>query len=152
MDTQQVELMGRNLLISYFIADGVEVSLPIRDRGIDLIAFDDMSSDGEFRAVPVQLKASSKRSFSVHKKYDKFPNLIMAYVWNAADPANAELFVMSYREACGVAEELGWTKTDSWVLGTGYSSQSPGKRVLAELEKFRYEPGRLADLVSRTLD
>lgn len=149
LDTQQVELMGRNLLVSYFIADGVEVALPLRDRGVDLIAFDDLGVDGNFRAIPVQLKASSKKSFSVHKKYDKFPELLMAYIWNAADPLDAALYVMTYKEACDIADGLGWTTTESWILGTGYSTQSPSKKVLQALEKYKYRPGYLAKVVQK---
>lgn len=147
IDTQQVEIIGRNLLVSCCIADGVEVSLPMRDRGIDVIVFDDMCENGRFKALPVQLKSSSDRSFSVHKKYDKFPNLLMAYVWLAADPTDATLFIMTYLEAREIADKLGWTNTDSWITGGGYSTQSPSKRVMDELERYRYRPGLISDMI-----
>lgn len=39
LDTQQLELIGRSLLVGELLRDGLEVALPERDRGIDLIAY-----------------------------------------------------------------------------------------------------------------
>ena len=39
MDTQMIEIMGRNRLIDELLRAGLEVALPLRDRGIDLIAY-----------------------------------------------------------------------------------------------------------------
>lgn len=143
MDTQQVEIIGRNLLISACIADGLEVSQPLRDRGIDLIIFDDHARQGQFSALPVQLKASSSRSFSVHAKYEKFQNLIMAYTWYSDNPVNAELYIMTYQDAIKIAEQMGWLATSSWIEGGGYSTQSPSKKLIKLLEEFKYKNGRI---------
>jgi hypothetical protein len=40
LDTQQIELLGRNRL-EWIIRADLEVPIPIRDRGIDLIAYAD---------------------------------------------------------------------------------------------------------------
>ncbi|MGA3024700.1 MAG: hypothetical protein ABSF98_08030 [Bryobacteraceae bacterium] len=40
-DSQVVKVLGRNLLIAELLGAGLEVALPIRDRGIDLIAYAD---------------------------------------------------------------------------------------------------------------
>ncbi len=42
IDPQVVELLGRNKLISDLLRAGLEVALPMRDRGIDLIAYVDL--------------------------------------------------------------------------------------------------------------
>jgi len=82
MDSQTIELVGRSQLTSELLRAGLEVALPLRDRGIDLVAYAD-TGDGvtAFTAVPIQMKAASERSFSIDRKYDKFPNLLHAYVW-----------------------------------------------------------------------
>jgi hypothetical protein len=43
-DTQVIELIGRNRLGSEILRDGLEVAVPARDRGIDLIAYSDLLS------------------------------------------------------------------------------------------------------------
>ena len=37
MDSQQVELIGRNWLISELVRVGLEVATPVRDNGVDLL-------------------------------------------------------------------------------------------------------------------
>lgn len=81
MDSQVLEILGRNQLIGELLRAGLEVSLPIRDRGIDLIAYADLNSDVQkFPARPIQMKAASNRSFGLDQKYAKFPDLLIAYV------------------------------------------------------------------------
>jgi hypothetical protein len=82
MDSQQVEILGRNRLIGELVAADIEVALPLRDRGVDLVAYMDLGSQtAVFAGCPIQMKAASTRSFSVHRKYVKFANIILAYVW-----------------------------------------------------------------------
>jgi len=38
MDTQTIEILGRNRLVTELISAGIEVALPLRDHGVDLIA------------------------------------------------------------------------------------------------------------------
>jgi hypothetical protein len=52
----------------------------------------------------------------------------MAYVWRALEP-DAEVPVMTYAEALSVAEEMGFTKSESWK--TGARSGKPGYVVTA---------------------
>ncbi|RYX78881.1 hypothetical protein EON76_04175 [bacterium] len=147
LDTQQVEIIGRNLLLSCCIADGVEVAQPMRDRGIDIIIFNDITEREFFLSLPVQLKASSSRSFSINSKYARIPNLLMAYVWFSNDPVNAELYIMRYSDALSIGERLGWLNTRSWVEGGAYSTQSPSKQVTKELEPFAYSIGKINNLL-----
>ena len=86
LDSQQVELIGRNLLVAQLLADGLEVALPERDRRVDLIVSTDQSEHGRFVARPVQLKAATSKAFVVDQKYEKFPDLLLAYVWNVGEP------------------------------------------------------------------
>lgn len=73
LDTQQVELIGRNLLVSALLRDGLEVARPERDRGVDVIAYIDVPESGKgFTACPIQMKAYSGAGFSVEAKYQRF--------------------------------------------------------------------------------
>jgi hypothetical protein len=82
--------MGRNLLVIELIRNGLEITQPERDRGIDLIVYSDRGpvdhSGGPFRAVPIQMKAFSKSGFGIHRKYMVVPGLLLAYLWNVTDP------------------------------------------------------------------
>ena len=119
MDTQVVELLGRNHLTGEIFRAGLEVARPVRDRGIDLIAYADLESKVEtFVARPIQMKAASRRSFSLNRKYAKVRNLLIAYVWHLADPEDMVTFALSYAEARAVADKMGWTKTESWRKGS----------------------------------
>jgi hypothetical protein len=76
MDSQQIEIVGRNFLVNELLRGGVEVARPERDRGVDLIAY----LDSPFCAVPIQMKAATGEVLSVHAKYEKLPDLLLAYV------------------------------------------------------------------------
>lgn len=78
-DTQVKGLIGRSRLIEDLLRAGLEIAVPLRDRGIDLIAYKDFES---FIARPIQVKAASARNFSIDQKYEKIDNLIIAFVWN----------------------------------------------------------------------
>jgi len=140
MDTQVVELLGRNRLIDELLRAGLEVAIPERDRGIDLIAYADVISRVKtFIARPIQMKAASAKVFSLHTKYAKFPNLIMAYVWDLEDKKNTCVYALTYQEAFAVCNEMGWTKTASWKKG-GYSSNRPSKRLKELLKPYKMTP------------
>jgi len=137
LDAQTVEIVGRNLLVSLLARDGLEVARPERDRGVDLITYLDLDEEfGRFSACPIQMKAATSHSFSLMKKYEKFPQLLLVYVWHVTDPAKSVSYAMSYPEALEVARQMGWTETASWSKGS-YSTTKPSKRLSALLEPHR---------------
>ncbi|MGI9030434.1 MAG: hypothetical protein ACR2HP_10690 [Ilumatobacteraceae bacterium] len=140
LDSQQIELIGRNLLVAQLLADDLEVALPERDRGIDLIVYADVTEQGRFVARPIQLKAASRRAFLVDQKYGKFPDLLLAYVWNVAEPLNAQTFCLTQLDAVGVAHAMGWIATASWERGA-YSTSRPSSRLVNLLAPFEMSPG-----------
>ena len=137
-DSQKVEILGRNRLIDELLRDNLEVAVPVRDHGIDLIAYADKAATCVAR--PIQMKAAWKQAFGIDQKYEKFPNLIIAYVWNLGDPLQAVTYAMSYAEAFEVADAMGWTKTASWKRG-GYVNNQPSQKLRALLEPFRMDAG-----------
>jgi hypothetical protein len=140
MDSQTVEIIGRNYLVSALVNDGLEVARPERDRGVDLIAYLDLDEARRFVACPIQMKAATAESFSLFSKYERIAQLLLVHVWHVHDPDQACAYALRYSEAKGVAEQMGWTETESWLCG-GYSTTRPSKRVLALLEPYRMKPG-----------
>ena len=135
MDSQTVEIIGRNCLVSMLVSDGLEVAPPERDRGVDLIAYLDLDEAGRFVACPIQMKAATTASFSLHRKYERIAQLLLAYVWYADYPDQSCAYALRYSEAKTVADQMGWTDTDSWRRG-GYSTTSPSRRLQALLEPY----------------
>src|SRR5438132_14363692 len=98
-DGKLVELRGRNWLTSQLLQAGLEVARPERDRGIDLVAYRDIDQKHQFLAYPIQMKAATREVFSIDSKYEKFPKLILAYVWNLGDSTQTKCFALTYGEA-----------------------------------------------------
>lgn len=143
-----MELIGRNALVSALMRDGLEVARPERDRGVDVIAYIDLpESGGRFVACPIQMKAYSGAGFSVEAKYQRFPGLLLAHLWNVGDPTDLTSYCLTYGESVEVADQMNWTATASWKNSRAYSTTSPSRRLRGFLEKHKMEPGRWADKV-----
>jgi hypothetical protein len=68
LDTQMTEILGRQAVVEQLIRAGLEVAVPHRDRGIDLIVYADLMTEvNEFAALPIQMKAASNRAFSIER-------------------------------------------------------------------------------------
>jgi hypothetical protein len=142
MDAQIVEIMGRNRLVNELLSAGLEVALPLRDRGIDLIAYADLGPQVDaFFACPIQMKASSSRSFSINRKYEKFPCLLQVYVWGLQSPELAETYALTHAEALSIGEKMGFTSTPSWKQGT-YATQKPSRRLMELIQPYLMSPER----------
>jgi hypothetical protein len=138
MDTQVVEIIGRNRLVNELLRAGLEVALPARDRGVDLIVYADLAeSVTAFVSRPIQMKAASATGFSIHRKYARLRDLILAFVWNLEAPDSAVTFALSYPDAIAIGDALGWTQTASWLEGGVYSTSQPSKRLVELLEPHR---------------
>ena len=95
-DSQLTELSGRHFLIAQLVVGGLEVAVPVRDRGIDLIAYLDLSAETQqFVACPIQMKASQEARFGLERKYEKIANLLLALVWHVQDPAKACIYALT---------------------------------------------------------
>src|SRR5207248_1606378 len=135
-------------LIAQLVAGGLEVAIPVRDRGIDLIAYLDLSAETpQFVSCPIQMKASQEARFSLDKKYDKIANLLISYVWYVEDPAKACVYALSYDEAFALLKKRDHTETDSWRLKNSYSVPKPGPDWLQDLEHYRMTPDRWCDRI-----
>lgn len=155
-DTQQVEILGRHRLIDELIRAGVEVAMPIRDRGVDLLAYVDVDEQARktgpaprFSAVPIQMKAASSAAFALSAKYERIANLLLVYVWGVGSSQRSDFFALTYPQALAVANESGWTKTPSWKKGA-YSTTSVSQAIRARLEPFRMTTERWKPVIRQT--
>jgi len=136
MEPQIVEVLGRNHLITELTRAGIEVAIPERDRGIDLIAYLDLPEKyNKFISVPIQMKAASKEVFSYNDKYEKFPNMLVVFVWNLNREDKTISYALTHREILKVAKEMDWDKTASWKAGN-YTTTKPSKKLLKLLSKY----------------
>lgn len=149
MDSQIVEILGRNQLVGELLRAGLEVSVPVRDRGIDVIAYADLfTTVPAFVARPIQMKASSNRSFGLDRKYARFPNLLIAYVWHLDRSEDVVTFALTYDEACRVLQEMGYANTTSWERGN-YVNNEPGVELRRLLEPYRMTPGKWRERITQ---
>lgn len=151
LDSQQVELVGRAWLATQLLRDGVEVAIPERDIGIDLIAYLHGRSGEEFLARPVQLKASRRFSFAFDRKYERFHDLLFAFVWYLDSPSGTHAAFLTKAEVIEVCTAMRWTDTASWRGDTrtargkgtgGYRAGSQSAQLAALLEPHLMGPGK----------
>lgn len=135
-ESQLVEILGRNKLVSDLLRAGIEVAIPQRDNGIDLIAFVVNKEDGLFKSKPIQMKAATKQSFLINKKYEKLPDLIMVYVWNVQTYEKSTTYAMTYKNCLKIAIQMGWTQTQSWSKDHKYFIKTPPKRLIDLLSPY----------------
>jgi hypothetical protein len=138
LDSQQVEMLGRNRIKAALIEAGLEVATPERDNGIDLIAYR-WNLDGEFVARPIQIKAATVFSFGIDRKYERIPGLIMAFIMGARHEEYV-VYALTYGEVLAMADTLGWTSTPSWLEAGGYSTRHPAKRLMNQLSEYKATP------------
>ena len=133
--------------MSDLLRAGLEVALPVRDRGVDLIAYADLSRNvRRFIARPIQMKAAVGRSFSIDRKYARIRDLVYAFVWNLGTSERSEIYALTYAQAVQVAQRMGYTKTVSWKKGS-YVATRPGRRLHLLLEQYRMTPKKWWGLV-----
>jgi hypothetical protein len=137
MDTQQIEIIGKHILIANLLAANLEVAEPIRDHGIDLIVFRDGSDDSKFIACPIQLKTATDEAFELYGKYERFPDLRIVYVWNVRNPKDAEFYCLTYVEAISLLKSLKH-KQFSFLEEHGYwYTGKPSKELKKMLKEYQ---------------
>jgi hypothetical protein len=152
LDTHVVEVLGGELPVEQLLRAGIEVAEPVRDRGVDLIAYLERGEDHQrFAAFPIQLKACSERAWNIDRKYVAIPGLILAYVWYVSQPVKTVVYAMTYIEALGVAEEMKYAASPSWRDGGYYATSSPSAKLVELLEAHRMSPERWMALLLRDL-
>ena len=138
MDSQTVEIVGRNWLVNRLVEDGLEVARPERDRGVDLIAYLDLAaSDERFVARPIQMKAATVARFGLDRKFERIANLLLVFVWLRESTA----YALTWQEAMRVGDAMGYTATPVWLARGRYDTTAPSQRLRGHLEPFRMGAG-----------
>jgi len=145
-DTQVTEILGRNRLINELVNDGLEVAVPLRDSGIDLIAYAAFQKR-PFVGFPIQMKAATKQSFSIDRKYSRFKtSLVIVFVWNLGEPAQSATYALTYDELLKIAKskiakKKDYTKTKAWKGKGYYASNRPSKELVEMLKQYLMHTG-----------
>jgi hypothetical protein len=80
-DSQIKGLIGRNRLVEQLVLPGLDVAIPQRDHGADLVAYANVRKGFKsFVACPIQVKASSAEQFSIDRKFEKIRGLILVFI------------------------------------------------------------------------
>ncbi len=135
-DSQQIELIGVAALEAELVKQGFELARPVRDRGIDLIAYSDDASQ-PFKATPIQIKASTGQSFGVYRKYEKFQGLVFVYIWNVLE--TPRFFIVPYDDAVNILPEKSkkthsWTRTDG--QGGSYTWSNIPQHIIPSIKAY----------------
>ena len=150
--TQATEALGRGFLVSHLVREGIGVSLPLWDDGIDLIAHTDDPINQEFKARPLQLKVSTSTYVGLSKKYAKVPQLKMVFVWLNKDVEKSRIFVMSYSALCEMFKRQGHLETDCWTKNGEFSTSRASREKLEAMTLFEFKPKTLRELIFQETD
>jgi hypothetical protein len=93
------------------------------------------------------MKAASGESFRIDRKCRAFPNLILAYVRNVNNGEKAATFALTYAESLAIADQMGYTQTESWRPGY-YVCTSVSERLRTLLESHRMTPDKWRAMVA----
>jgi hypothetical protein len=141
LDKQQVEVIGRNVVTNQLLREGIEVAEPVRDRGVDLVAYRPKEEGEAFQARPLQLKVASDRDFSVYQKYAAFNDMVVVYVWRVAYDDGPEVYALTTQETLDVAERRGWTDTNTWQTKQQYNDTTVTGPTQEAVDPYRIRPG-----------
>ena len=88
------------------------------------------------------MKSSTKESFGLWRKYSKFKNLIVVYIWYIEDESKTVTYALTYGEAFTICVKMGWTQTKSWKEGKGYSTTKPSKKLKELIEPYKMDSNK----------
>jgi hypothetical protein len=148
IDSQAIELIGQNIFISMLIKAGLEVAKPYRDRGVDLIIYEERKQR-KFMSIPIQLKISSKKSFSINKRYSKTKHLITVYLWNIFSTEGPTILALNYAEAILIGKKMGWTNERSWIDKGNYVSTNANEKLVTLLEPHFFLDNKIMQLFNK---
>ncbi|MGD0830995.1 MAG: hypothetical protein ABR907_08645 [Terracidiphilus sp.] len=128
---------GKRIFISHVHAAGLKLAEPLDDKSIDYLIYNDAGKNRELISYAVKLKTSSHKTFYLYKKYERIPQFLLVYVWNARDPEESSVYALTYEEALRILEAKGYARTDSWIEEGGFSVTDAGPELLEMLKPYR---------------
>lgn len=142
LDSQQIEVLGRNLFISALLRDGIEVATPIRDNGIDLLVYKAFHNARQTpKVVPIQLKCSSGAAWGIKRRYETIKDIRLVHVWNLATEIPCEFYCLSWSDANSVLMQHNYTPMN-WDTPQGsYAANRVTQSLRNTLSRFKVVPG-----------
>ena len=104
----EAEARGIAAVSAELVADGLIVSGKDDTPRVDLWVHDSHGS-----RVPLQVMAASDTGFGIHVSYGQLSDVVIVYAWHVDSDAPIEFYAMRWPECLKIAENLGWTETNS---------------------------------------
>ena len=129
---QRTELINTHRAIESVLEAGLDVAMPLKDDGIDLVCYVS-KGDGPWISVAVQVKSR----FEIDKKYLSRPGLVMCFV------SPEKIYVLTHERAVEIALVRGYLNEDnvSWRDLGGYSA-AIGQSLSRDLDSCIATPDR----------
>jgi len=137
LHAESIAILGQNRLVEQLVLGGIDIALPIRKHGVDLIAYmtpRDRSED--FISAPLRVTSSTGRAFSIDNSLESITDLLHVFVWNVGGEG-CSIFALTHRELGAVAEALGYSLAPSYQKGLYPQPQIGSKSLANALEPFR---------------
>lgn len=136
LDTEGISIVAQNRLIEQLVQAGVDVAVPARRHGFDLIAYLVPRDRSEhFGACPIRMKAAPGKAFGIDNTFESVANLLNVFVWGVGSESTS-IFALTNRELSAVADQLGYSLSPAFQKGL-YPQQQTSKNLTEALEPFR---------------
>jgi hypothetical protein len=136
LDSEGVAIVAQNRLIEQLVQAGVDVAVPARRHGFDLIAYLVPRERSEnFGACPIRMKAAHGKAFGIDNTFESIANLLNVFVWGVGTETTS-IFALTNRELSAVADQLGYSLSPAFQKGL-YPQQQSAKNLTEALEPFR---------------
>jgi len=136
LSKRQLEKIGTAFIAEQCYREGLRIAYPDIDDGVDLIIFR-ISEQGNFDAVPIQIKAFSTESFYTDKKYLEIPKLFIIYLWYVGSGKQIRSFGMLYEEAEKIVDKNHWSRKDGKYAYTRGSETLRNALVPFEIKSWK---------------
>lgn len=118
---------------------GLRLCEPAKKNGVDYLIYEEASSEDK-ASYPVKIKTSTHEVFSLYKSESRIPRLLVTYVWHAHNPAESEVYALTYSEALEIVKKKPYMTSKSWKEDGGYSVTHAGAELKEMLRAYRMTP------------
>ena len=73
---------------------------------------------------------SAGRIERFRKKYEKFNDLLVAFVWHLDAREPVQTYALTCKEALEIGVAMGWTRTNSWKKDGAYVTTQPSEKLM----------------------
>ena len=124
------EVINRNAFVSLALEAGFNAYLPVYDRGVDLILYNEQDN--------ILRKVQLKGRWTIDRKYENRD------IW-IAFPAGNEWYLMPHDEMVKLAHKDGSTNSKSWTVDGLYSKPKLSTAMLSSCKPYCFKPSTFED-------